>query len=93
MAQPVSPDATIPVIIERAVIAPTGCSLAMGFLAAVPAEQRAGFQRVPAGLFCGSQEGCRVGDSAGDIAHRGISQRGGLRPRLRNKSSINSASE
>jgi len=39
----VSPDSTIPVIIERAVIAPTGCSLAMGFLATVPVEQRAAF--------------------------------------------------
>ena len=38
-----SPDSTIPVVIERAVIAPTGCSLAMGFLAAVPPAQQAGF--------------------------------------------------
>jgi hypothetical protein len=46
-----SPDATIPVIIERAVIAPTGCSLAMGFLATVPAEQRAGFGASPQDYF------------------------------------------
>src|SRR6202140_2612498 len=39
----VSPDLTIPVVIERTVIAPTGCSLAMGFLAAVPPEQQAAF--------------------------------------------------
>jgi len=39
----VSPDATIPVVIERAVIAPTGCSLAIGFLATVPPEQQAAF--------------------------------------------------
>jgi len=39
----VSPDTTTPVIIERAVIAPTGCALAMGFLATVPLEQRAAF--------------------------------------------------
>ena len=38
-----SPDATIPVVIERAVIAPTGCSLAMGFLATVPPEQQPAF--------------------------------------------------
>jgi hypothetical protein len=39
----VSPDTTIPVAIDRAVIAPTGCSLAMGFLATVPSEQQAAF--------------------------------------------------
>jgi hypothetical protein len=39
----VSPDSTIPVVIERAVIAPTGCSLALGFLASVPPEQRAAY--------------------------------------------------
>src|ERR1700730_13687667 len=31
-----SPDSTIPVVIDRAVIAPMGCSLSMGFLASVP---------------------------------------------------------
>jgi hypothetical protein len=31
------------VIIDRAVIAPTGCSLALGFLASVPADQQAAF--------------------------------------------------
>jgi hypothetical protein len=39
----VSPDLTIPVVIERTVIAPIGCSLAMGFLATVPPEQQAAF--------------------------------------------------
>ena len=39
----VSPESTIPVAIDRVVVAPTGCSLAMGFLASVPAENRAGF--------------------------------------------------
>ncbi len=39
----VSPDLTIPVVIERTVIAPTGCSLAMGFLATVPSEQQTAF--------------------------------------------------
>ena len=39
----VSPDSTIPVAIDRAVVAPTGCSLAMGFLATVPSEQQAAF--------------------------------------------------
>jgi hypothetical protein len=38
-----SPNATIPVFIDRAVIAPTGCSLAMGFLATVPIDQRPAF--------------------------------------------------
>ena len=38
----VSPDLTIPVAIDRAIIAPTGCSLALGFLASVaPAQQKA----------------------------------------------------
>jgi hypothetical protein len=36
----VSADSIIPVTIERAVTAPTGCSLALGFLAAVPEEQQ-----------------------------------------------------
>jgi hypothetical protein len=36
----VSPDLSIPVVIERTVIAPTGCSLAMGFLATVPPQQQ-----------------------------------------------------
>jgi hypothetical protein len=35
-----SPDASIPVVIERVIIAPTGCSLALGFLASVAAEQQ-----------------------------------------------------
>jgi hypothetical protein len=39
----VSPDATIPVVIDRTVTAPTGCSLAMGFLATVPIDQRPAF--------------------------------------------------
>lgn len=39
----VSPDSTLPVAIERAVTAPTGCSLALGFLAAVPEEQQVSF--------------------------------------------------
>ncbi len=38
-----SPNTTIPVVIDRAVIAPTGCSLAMGFLATVAVEQRPAF--------------------------------------------------
>lgn len=39
----VSPDSTIPVVVERVVFAPTGCSLALGFLASVPAEQQSAF--------------------------------------------------
>jgi len=39
----VSSDATIPVTIDRAVIAPTGCSLALGFLASLPPDQQASF--------------------------------------------------
>lgn len=35
-----SPGTTIPVTIERPIIAPTGCFLAMGFLASVPPDQR-----------------------------------------------------
>jgi hypothetical protein len=38
-----SADSTIPVIIDRTVIAPIGCSLALGFLASVPADQQAAF--------------------------------------------------
>jgi hypothetical protein len=39
----VSADSTVPVTIARAVTAPTGCSLALGFLAAVPEKQQAAF--------------------------------------------------
>jgi hypothetical protein len=39
----VGPDSTIPVEIERPVIAPMGCSLALGFLASVPPERRSAF--------------------------------------------------
>jgi hypothetical protein len=39
----VSSDATVPVTVDRAVIAPTGCSLALGFLASVPPDQQASF--------------------------------------------------
>ncbi|HLW83984.1 MAG TPA: hypothetical protein VKR60_02140 [Candidatus Sulfotelmatobacter sp.] len=39
----VSADSTVPVTIERAVTAPTGCSLALGFLAVVPENQQAAF--------------------------------------------------
>jgi hypothetical protein len=39
----VSPNSTMPVVIERAVIAPTGCSLALGFLASVPPDQQSAF--------------------------------------------------
>ena len=39
----VSADSTVPVTIARAVTAPTGCSLALGFLAAVPETQQAAF--------------------------------------------------
>ncbi len=38
-----SPRSTIPVVIERVVIAPIGCSLGLGFLAAVPPAQQAVF--------------------------------------------------
>jgi hypothetical protein len=38
-----SADTTIPVVIDRVVIAPTGCSLALGFLASVPSEHQAEF--------------------------------------------------
>jgi hypothetical protein len=39
----VSADSIVPVTIARAVTAPTGCSLALGFLAAVPEKQQAAF--------------------------------------------------
>ena len=38
-----SPDSSIPVTIERVVLAPTGCSLGIGFLASVPPDQQASF--------------------------------------------------
>lgn len=47
----VSPDSTIPVAIDRTVIAPTGCSLALGFLASVPPDQQAAFAASPREYF------------------------------------------
>jgi hypothetical protein len=47
----VSPDLTIPVSIDRVVIAPTGCSLAMGFLASVPPDQQTAFRSSPRDYF------------------------------------------
>jgi hypothetical protein len=41
----VSPTSTIPVVIDRVIVAPTGCSLALGFLASVSAEQQAAFAK------------------------------------------------
>jgi hypothetical protein len=38
-----SPDSSIPVTIDRVVLADTGCSLSVGFLATVPPGQRAAF--------------------------------------------------
>jgi hypothetical protein len=38
-----SPDSTIPVIVDRVVVAPMGCSLALGFLATVPPDQQSAF--------------------------------------------------
>lgn len=47
----VSPGVTIPVSIERPIIAPTGCSLAMGFLASVPPDQLNSLASSPAEYF------------------------------------------
>ena len=47
----VSPDLTIPVAIDRAIVAPTGCSLALGFLASVPADQQRSFAAARADYF------------------------------------------
>lgn len=47
----ISPDSTIPVTITRAVTAPTGCSMALGFLASVPEKQQPGFATPPEEYF------------------------------------------
>jgi hypothetical protein len=47
----VSADSTIPVLIDRTVIAPIGCSLALGFLASVPPDQQAAFAASPQEYF------------------------------------------
>src|SRR5580692_4126024 len=47
----VSADSTIPVVIDRTVIAPVGCSLALGFLASVPSDQQAAFAASPREYF------------------------------------------
>jgi len=38
-----SPESTIPIVIDRVVVAPMGCSLALGFLATVSPDQRPAF--------------------------------------------------
>jgi hypothetical protein len=58
----VSPDTTIPVVIDRAVIAPTGCSLAMGFLATVPSEQQAAFATSAQHYFAVRRKAVEPGD-------------------------------
>ena len=40
----VSPDSTIPAVIDRVVLAPIGCSLSLGFLATIPEESQASFK-------------------------------------------------
>ncbi len=46
-----SATSTIPVAIERPIIAPTGCSLGIGFLALVPADQLSNFASSPREFF------------------------------------------
>jgi hypothetical protein len=38
-----SPDATIPAVIDRPIVAPNGCALALGLLASIPPDQQAAF--------------------------------------------------
>jgi len=47
----VSPQLTIPVFIERPIIAPTGCQLALGFLASIPQDQLSAFGVAPSDYF------------------------------------------
>ena len=42
---------TVPVVIERPVIAPIGCTLAIGFLASVPVDQQSLFAKSPREYF------------------------------------------
>jgi hypothetical protein len=46
-----SPDSSIPVTIDRPVLADTGCSLSVGFLATVPPGQRPAFAATPEDYF------------------------------------------
>jgi hypothetical protein len=47
----ISPELTIPVSIERPIVAPTGCSLALGFLASIPGDQQKVFTATRAEYF------------------------------------------
>src|SRR5438270_8398029 len=47
----VSPESQLSVVIDRTVIAPTGCSLALGFLASVVPDQQAAFAVLPQNYF------------------------------------------
>ena len=47
----VSVDSTIPVVIDRVVIAPTGCSLALGFLASIPSGHQAELAAPPSEYY------------------------------------------
>jgi hypothetical protein len=57
-------DSQVPVTVERAVTAPTGCSLALGFLAAVPEKQRAEFAAISEQYFVVRRGAAPVADSA-----------------------------
>jgi hypothetical protein len=67
---------TIPVVIDRAVIAPTGCSLAMGFLATVPIEQRSAFASSSQEYFVVRRQVVESEDSA---ATTGVTELSGWR--------------
>jgi hypothetical protein len=47
----VAPDSTVPVVIERVVVAPTGCSLSLGFLASVAPEYKNTLAQSPREYF------------------------------------------
>lgn len=67
----VSPDSTIPVAIDRVVMAPTGCSLALGFLASVAAKDQPAFAKSPQEYFLVRRTAVESADSPVN-AHIGV---------------------
>ena len=57
-----SPEATMPVVIDRVVIAPMGCSLALGFLASIPADQQAIFANSSREYFVARRDPVELAD-------------------------------
>lgn len=65
---------TIPLVIERPILAPTGCSLVLGFLASIPPDQQAAFAATQRDYFVvrrtpADSADPQVADQIADLSH------------------------